>query len=74
MEVCLASDTAAGDSGSNQALAPVTISVAEACRITGLSRSYIYQAIKAKAFHTVTKGSRRLIDHDDLRRWAKVPS
>jgi len=39
----------------------ITVSVMEACRRSGLSRSYLYQEIAAHRIPSITKGKRRLI-------------
>jgi excisionase family DNA binding protein len=63
-------DTASGQptGGLTPAGEPVAGSVAEACRISGLSRSELYRRLRAKKIDAVKSGTRTLIVMESLRR------
>lgn len=44
-----------------QAGAPIAVSVAEACRLTGLGRTRIYQAMADRELDSLKIGRRRLV-------------
>ncbi len=46
---------------------PITVSIAEACLLTGLGRSTLYRLIAANALKTVKVGKRRLLPMIELR-------
>jgi len=48
---------------------PLAVSVSEATKLSGLSRSFLYEAMAAKELPFIKAGRRRLIAFDDLRRW-----
>lgn len=53
---------------------PINVSVAEAVRISGLSRSEVYRRLAAKDLEAVKCGKRTLITMDSLRNYlAKLP-
>lgn len=67
-----ASDVAADTAGAGAACPdPLLISVKEACRQTGLGRSYMYELMGAGEIAFVHVGKRRLILYAALRRWAQ---
>jgi len=47
-------------------LAPITVSVRDATKITGLSRSFLYTEMRAARLAYVIKGRRRLLRMDAL--------
>ena len=53
---------------SDQGLAPITVRVATAVRITGLSRSRIYELIQAGDIEIVKVGKAPLVRYDSLQR------
>ena len=56
--------------GSGPQLAPVeplTVNIAEACRITGISRSELYRRLAAEQVRAIKSGARTLILMDSLR-------
>ncbi|MFK4792185.1 helix-turn-helix domain-containing protein [Sphingobium sp. ZW T5_29] len=54
--------------GSDEALSPLTVRVATAVRITGLSRSRIYELIQAGDIEIVKVGRATLVRYESLRR------
>jgi excisionase family DNA binding protein len=53
---------------SNESMEPITVRVAAAVRITGLSRSRIYELIKAGDIEIVKVGRATLVRYDSLKR------
>jgi excisionase family DNA binding protein len=57
---------------------PLTVDIPEACRLTGLGRSKLYDLIGSGEIRSVTVGRRRLIPMAALRDWLErlesVPS
>ncbi|GGA01552.1 MULTISPECIES: helix-turn-helix domain-containing protein [Sphingobium] len=53
---------------SDQGLAPITVRVAMAVRLTGLSRSRIYELIQAGDIEIVKVGRATLVRYDSLQR------
>jgi excisionase family DNA binding protein len=53
---------------SDQGLAPITVRVAAAVRLTGLSRSRIYELIQAGDIEIVKVGRATLVRYDSLQR------
>lgn len=51
---------------------PISVTLAESCRLTGLGLSSIYAAIAAGAVESVSIGKRRLIMFDSLRHWIEA--
>jgi excisionase family DNA binding protein len=47
----------------------IAVSIPEACRLTGLGRSTIYEAIAEKSLKSLKVGRRRLILVEALREW-----
>ena len=54
---------------SASAPSPLAYPIVDAVRVSGLSRSYLYEHIKTGELPTVRVGKRRLVLADDLRRW-----
>jgi excisionase family DNA binding protein len=52
-----------------QVMSPIAITIGNACKISGLSRSTLYKAMKASEFATIKRGHRRLINFESFRRW-----
>ncbi|EAT08855.1 hypothetical protein SKA58_16793 [Sphingomonas sp. SKA58] len=52
----------------DQGLAPITVRVAAAVRLTGLSRSRIYELIQAGDIEIVKVGRATLVRYDSLQR------
>jgi excisionase family DNA binding protein len=55
-----------------EARAPVerlAYQIDDACTASGVGRSTIYNAIKARELGSIKVGKRRLIEADELRRW-----
>jgi excisionase family DNA binding protein len=48
---------------------PIVHSVPDACSLSGLGRTSLYEAIRSGALRAVKCGRRTLILDDDLRRW-----
>ncbi len=48
---------------------PLAHTINDACVISGVSRTTIYEAIKAGALVARKCGNRTLIRHDDLKSW-----
>lgn len=53
---------------SNESMEPITVRVAAAVRITGLSRSRIYELIKAGDIEIVKVARATLVRYDSLKR------
>ena len=53
---------------SDQGLAPITVRMATAVRLTGLSRSRIYQLIQAGDIEIVKVGRATLVRYESLQR------
>jgi excisionase family DNA binding protein len=53
----------------NQIVVPIAITIGNACKISGLSRSTLYKAMKASEFATIKRGYRRLINFEGFKRW-----
>jgi excisionase family DNA binding protein len=51
---------------------PIAFSIAEACQATGLSRSTLHRAVKEKQLRTANIGRRRLVTHEELKRFLKA--
>lgn len=51
------------------ALEPLTVRIAEAVRLTGISRSRIYELMQAREIEHIKVGSSTLIPYDSLRRF-----
>ena len=51
---------------------PISVTLSEACRITGLGLSSIYAAIGSGTLDSVSVGKRRLVLYASLRRWIEV--
>ena len=59
---------------SSQNCEPLAVSIREACRITGLSRSTIYKEIASGRIQAVKASKRTLIPLESLRAWlASLP-
>ncbi|WP_321326995.1 helix-turn-helix domain-containing protein [uncultured Parasphingorhabdus sp.] len=53
---------------------PITLSIPDAVRVSGLSRSRVYEALKARELKAVKAGRRTLIPVADLEAYlAKLP-
>jgi excisionase family DNA binding protein len=52
-----------------QVVNPIAITISNAVKLSGLSRSTLYKAMKASEFATIKRGHRRLINFESLRRW-----
>ena len=50
-----------------QLLNPITVTVAEALRISGVGRTKLYELIASNEISSVTVGKRRLIDFASLK-------
>jgi len=50
-------------------LEPLAVDIAEACRLTGLGRSKLYQLMSAGEIPSVKIGKRRVVPVDSLRQW-----
>lgn len=48
---------------------PLALTIKDACTLSGVSRTTIYEAIKAGALVARKCGNRTLIRHDDLKSW-----
>ena len=54
---------------------PLAVSIAEACRISGVCKTSIYAAIKAGTLSVKKSGRRTLVPIDSLKAWlAGLPS
>lgn len=47
------------------------VSVTEAARISGLSRSSLYELLGSNAIRSIRVGRRRLIDVESIKAWSK---
>jgi excisionase family DNA binding protein len=47
----------------------IAYQIPDACAASGVGRSSLYNAIKANELATLKVGKRRLIEHDELKRW-----
>lgn len=47
-------------------VAPVTVTVAEACRLTGLGRTKVFELVKEAKLKSVAIGRRRLIVYSSI--------
>jgi excisionase family DNA binding protein len=54
---------------SRDKLAPLAVSVGEAARLAGVSRTMLYQALRSGALKSLKIGSRRLITIEALGAW-----
>lgn len=52
--------------------APLTYSIEEARKVTGVGRTVLYEEIKAGRLRAVKRGRRTLILTEDLQRWLKA--
>jgi excisionase family DNA binding protein len=50
---------------------PLCVSVRDACRAVGISRSSLYVEIKAGRLRLLKRGTRSLIPAEDLREWVR---
>jgi excisionase family DNA binding protein len=50
---------------------PIAYSVSEACKVSRIGRTSLYQAIRAGELRAVKRFKRTLILADDLRRWVE---
>jgi excisionase family DNA binding protein len=64
--IAVASQPGTGPTG------PLAISIAEACQVTGLSRSTLHRAVKDGQLRTSNVGRRRLVTHEELKRFLKA--
>ena len=48
---------------------PLAYSIAEACEVSGISRTSVYEAINSRELIARKHGRRTVILADDLRRW-----
>jgi excisionase family DNA binding protein len=58
-----------GKNGKSRQLPQVAYSIGEAARVSSLSRSTLYSAIKQGKLRSLRKGARRIILAVDLQRW-----
>jgi excisionase family DNA binding protein len=52
-----------------ESIPPLVVRVPEACRLLGVSRSVLYELIRADAVPSFTVGAARLLPVDGLREW-----
>lgn len=57
---------------SSEPAGPLALSIAEACRATGLSRSTLHRAVRDKQLRTSNVGRRRLVTREELNRFLKA--
>lgn len=50
-------------------LEPLAVDIAEACRLTGIGRSKLYELLSAGVISSAKVGKRRLVLVESLRRW-----
>jgi excisionase family DNA binding protein len=50
-------------------LEPISVDIPEACRLTGVGRSKLYQLMDAGEIRSVKVGKRRLVPVASLREW-----
>jgi hypothetical protein len=48
---------------------PISVDIPTACRMSGLSRSFLYEVLAAGAVRSIKAGRRRLVLVDSLRAW-----
>jgi excisionase family DNA binding protein len=48
---------------------PISVDIPTACRMSGLSRSFLYEVLAAGHVRSVRAGRRRLVLVDSLRSW-----
>jgi excisionase family DNA binding protein len=46
---------------------PITVTIADACKVLGIGRTKIYELLQDRELHSVTIGRRRLIKTDSIR-------
>ena len=56
-------------STSTKTLSPITVSVADAIELTGISRTKLYQALRSGELRSLKVGGRRLFRLLDLESW-----
>ncbi|WJR78770.1 helix-turn-helix domain-containing protein [Bradyrhizobium sp. NP1] len=61
-------DQAIGAPGPIQML-PITVTVNDACKVSGLGRTKLYEAIKKNELAVCKVGTRTLIKYDQLKTW-----
>jgi excisionase family DNA binding protein len=54
-----------------QAIAPISLSIADVVASTGIGRTKVYAAIKSGGLPTVKIGKRTLVLAEDLRAWLR---
>jgi excisionase family DNA binding protein len=52
-----------------QPLAPMAFTIPEACKVSGVGRSKLYEAIASGALRARKNGAKNLILREDLQRW-----
>lgn len=52
-------------------MAKLTLSIPEAAKVIGISRSKMYQLAKSKGFPTIQVGNRLLVSAKGLERWVE---
>jgi excisionase family DNA binding protein len=57
---------------SSMHLSPLTVRVSEACRLTGIGRSKLYELIKAREIETIKVGAMTLIPFASLQAFVGV--
>ncbi|WP_018631774.1 helix-turn-helix domain-containing protein [Neomegalonema perideroedes] len=57
---------------SDQSLAPLAVSPAEAARLAGVGRTTLYAALSARRLRSFKLGKRRLISMAALREWLEA--
>lgn len=54
---------------------PISVTIIEACKLSGISRSYLYLVLARGGIRSVKAGKRRLVLVDSLRTWLQsLPS
>jgi hypothetical protein len=48
---------------------PISVDIPTACRMSGLSRSFLYEVLAGGAVRSIKAGRRRLVLVDSLRAW-----